>query len=107
MSEAPPPLNASSAMLQKGFAAYHRNCMVCHGFYAQSEGVVPDLRIVPHGIWENYDAIVLGGALASGGMASFKDILSKDDVGAIRSYVLSQAHALWDASHATAKPAAH
>jgi PQQ-dependent dehydrogenase (methanol/ethanol family) len=107
MSEAPPPLFASPAMLQDGFAAYHRNCMVCHGFYAQSEGVVPDLRIVPHGIWENYDAIVLGGALASGGMASFKDILSKDDVAAIRSYVLSQAHALWDASHATPKPAAH
>lgn len=107
MSEAPPPFSAGSAMLQKGFAAYHRNCMVCHGFYAQSEGVVPDLRIVPRGIWENYDAIVLGGALASGGMASFKDVLSKDDVAAIRSYVLSQAHALWNASRTTRKPAAH
>jgi len=37
-------------------------------------------------------------------MASFKDILSKDDVGAIRAYVLSQAHALWDAQQA-ARPA--
>jgi PQQ-dependent dehydrogenase (methanol/ethanol family) len=97
MSEAPPPLEADAATVQKGFAAYHRNCLVCHGFYAQSEGVVPDLRTVPRPIWDNYDAIVLGGALADGGMASFKDILSGDDVAAIRAYVLSQAHALRDA----------
>src|SRR5207302_8572046 len=75
MHQAPPALEADAAMLQKGFDAYHRNCLVCHGFYAQSEGVVPDLRTVPRGIWDNYDAIVLGGALAGGGMASFKDIL--------------------------------
>jgi len=101
MSEAPPPLEADAATLQRGFAAYHRNCLVCHGFYAQSEGVVPDLRIAPRGIWDNYDAIVLGGALADGGMASFKDILSKEDVAAIRAYVLSQAHALWGATRAS------
>jgi mono/diheme cytochrome c family protein len=40
---------------------------------------------------------VLGGAFADGGMASFKDILTKNDVEAIHAYVLSQAHALWDA----------
>ena len=44
-------------------------------------------------------------ALADGGMASFKDVLSKDDVAAIRAYVLSQAHALWDAKKS--KPSAH
>ena len=32
-------------------------------------------------IWSQYDAIVLDGALADDGMASFKDMLSKDDVG--------------------------
>src|SRR5215469_13286942 len=101
MREAPPPIQADAVTVQKGFVAYHRNCLVCHGFYAQSEGVVPDLRTVPATIWDHYDSIVLGGALADGGMASFKDILSKDDVGAIRAYVLSQAHALWDAQHAT------
>jgi PQQ-dependent dehydrogenase (methanol/ethanol family) len=107
MHEAPPPLNADTATVQKGFATYARNCLVCHGFYAQSEGVVPDLRTVPRAIWDNYDAIVLGGALADGGMASFKDVLSKDDVTEIRAYVLSQAHALWDASHTTPKSRIH
>ena len=106
LSEAPPLLQADAATVQKGFVAYHQNCLVCHGFYAQSEGVVPDLRTVSKAIWDNYDAIVLDGALADGGMASFKDVLSKDDVDAIRAYVLSQAHALWDAQQAsqTARP---
>ena len=36
-------------------------------------------------------------------MASFKDLLSKDDVAAIRAYVLQQSHLAWDQSH---KPAA-
>jgi len=70
---------------------------VCHGFFAQSEGVIPDLREAPIEIWSQYDDIVLGGALADGGMASFKDVLSKDDVAAIRAYVLDQAHQAWDA----------
>jgi mono/diheme cytochrome c family protein len=107
MSVPPPPLKNDPATVQKGFAAYHRNCLVCHGFYAQSEGVIPDLRTAPRAIWDNYDAIVLDGALADGGMASFKDVLSKNDVTAIRAYVLSQAHALWDATQAPAKSVSH
>ena len=105
MTIEPPPQTADAAMVQKGFDAFHRNCTVCHGFFAQSEGVVPDLRMVSPGIWDSYDAIVLDGALADGGMASFRDVLSKDDVTAIRAYVLSQAHALWDANKS--KPSAH
>jgi PQQ-dependent dehydrogenase (methanol/ethanol family) len=93
----PPPETADAATVQRGFDVFHRNCSVCHGFFAQSEGVVPDLRTVRSAIWDSYDAIVLGGALVDGGMASFKDALSKNDVAAIRAYVLSQAHALWDA----------
>ncbi len=93
----PPPQTANAATIAKGFDAYHRNCLVCHGFFAQSEGVVPDLRESSPGVWDQYDDIVLGGALADGGMASFKDVLTKDDVAAIRAYVLDQAHQAWDA----------
>ncbi len=93
----PPPQTADASTIAKGFEAYHRTCVVCHGFFAQSDDVVPDLRTVPSAIWGQYDAIVLDGDLAGAGMASFKDILTKDDVTAIRAYVLSQAHALWDA----------
>jgi mono/diheme cytochrome c family protein len=95
----PPDEKIDSAMATKGFNLYHRHCAVCHGVLLQSSGEVPDLRSVPPEIWSQYDDIVLGGALADAGMASFKDLLNKDDVAAIRSYVLQQAHVAWDAGH--------
>jgi len=95
----PPPETADATTIQKGFLLYHHTCLVCHGFFAQSEGEVPDLRLVPTDIWGQYGNIVLDGALADGGMASFRDILSKDDVTAIRAYVLQQAHLAWAGQH--------
>src|ERR1043166_5703867 len=95
----PPPQTADAKTIEKGFNLYHRTCLVCHGFFAQSEGEVPDLRLVPREIWSQYDDIVLGGALAAGGMPSFKDILSKDDVTAIRAYILDQSHLAWTQGH--------
>ena len=95
-SEPPPLTKADTAQTEKGFTLYHRNCLVCHGFFAQSEGEVPDLRLAPSEIWSQYDNIVLNGALQDGGMASFKDVLSKGDVAAIRAYVLQQSHLAWD-----------
>jgi PQQ-dependent dehydrogenase (methanol/ethanol family) len=93
----PPPQTADAAAIERGFDKFHRTCAVCHGYFAESDGVVPDLRTAPPEIWSQYEAIVLGGALADGGMASFKDILTPADVADIQAYVLSQAHALWDA----------
>ena len=49
---------------RKASTPIHRNCLVCHGFFAQSEGEVPDLRKVPPEIWKPYDDIVLDGASA-------------------------------------------
>lgn len=103
-SEPPPLTKADNAVLDKGFTLYHRDCLVCHGFFAQSEGEVPDLRLASSEIWSQYDNIVLNGALQDNGMASFKDILSKSDVAAIRAYVLQQSHLAWDQTH---KPATH
>jgi PQQ-dependent dehydrogenase (methanol/ethanol family) len=97
---APPPLTpADQKRVEKGFGLYHRTCLVCHGFFAQSEGEVPDLRLAPPEIWSQYDNIVLNGALQDNGMASFKDQLSAEDVAAIRAYVLQQSHLAWDQAH--------
>ena len=95
----PPDEKIDAAMAAKGFDLFHRHCAVCHGVLLNSSGEVPDLRSVPPEIWNQYDAVVLDGALADAGMASFKDILNKDDVAAIRSYALQQAHLAWDQSH--------
>jgi mono/diheme cytochrome c family protein len=95
----PPKQTADAATIAKGFNLYHRNCLVCHGFFAQSEGEVPDLRLMPKEIFDQFDSVVLDGALADNGMASFKDVLSKDDAAAIKAYILDQSHLAWDQGH--------
>ena len=87
----------SEAQLASGLVDYARNCTVCHGPFAVSSGVLPDLR------WSDYSAseelwnsVVVGGALQSNGMVSFADVLSPEDVEAIRAYVVAQAHAPGD-----------
>jgi quinohemoprotein ethanol dehydrogenase len=95
----PPVQTANAATIEKGFTLYHQTCLVCHGFFAQSEGEVPDLRLASKEIWGQYQNIVIGGALADQGMASFKDQLTPADVEAIRGYILQQSHLAWDKAH--------
>jgi mono/diheme cytochrome c family protein len=103
----PPPQTADAATIAKGFTLYHRTCLVCHGFFAQSEGEVPDLRLVDKAVYDQFDDIVRGGILADNGMASFKDVLSKEDADAIKAYILDQSHAAWDQAHPKASEAKH
>jgi mono/diheme cytochrome c family protein len=101
----PPPVETVDPKLAaKGFALFHNNCAVCHGVLMMSSGEVPDLRLASPEVWNQYDAILLDGALADAGMASFKDILSPDDVKAIRAYALQQAQALYAQKHPPATP---
>jgi quinohemoprotein ethanol dehydrogenase len=86
----PMPLTASAEEVQAGAATYARRCSACHGNEAISAGVIPDLRYSQVQTFERYADIVLGGALASAGMPSFKETLSDADVAAIRAYVLSR-----------------
>ena len=79
--------------LQIGLVQYARNCTVCHGPFAVSAGVLPDLR------WSTYTSsaeawkgVLVDGNLQSIGMVSFADVLSEDEVEAIRAYVVQQAH---------------
>jgi quinohemoprotein ethanol dehydrogenase len=83
----------SEAQLANGLVQYARNCTVCHGPFAVSAGVLPDLR------WSSYTSsaeawkgVLIDGNLQSIGMVSFADVLSEDEVEAIRAYVVQQAH---------------
>lgn len=81
------------AMVAEGSVHYARNCTVCHGPLAISSGVLPDLRwSAITGNEAAWDGVVQEGNLASNGMVSFSNILTKEDTDAIRAYVLSQAH---------------
>lgn len=83
----------SAQMLEDGAVHYHRNCAVCHGVFAVSSGVLPDLRWAAssgdEALWRQ---IVADGLLASNGMVSFSDVLTGEEIEAVRAYVVKQAH---------------
>ncbi len=77
--------------VERGFNAYDRYCINCHGAGAVGGGVIPDLRYSP--MLANSDAwrqVVVDGLLSSRGMVSFADELSADQAEAVRHYVISR-----------------
>jgi hypothetical protein len=57
----------------------------------QSSGLYPDLRTSSAEVFVSWKGIVLGGAFAARGMASFADVLGEDEAEAIRVYVATRA----------------
>ncbi len=86
-----PPLTAPKDKVRRGEIAFTGHCMVCHGALAVSTGITPDLRRMNENTRAHFQDIVRGGMLKDNGMASFGDLLSKDDVDAILSYVQKRA----------------
>jgi quinohemoprotein ethanol dehydrogenase len=52
--------------------------------------MTPDLRFMSRDTHSQFEAIVLGGARADRGMASFADAVSVDDVEAIHAYIIAE-----------------
>lgn len=93
------------AMLNTGLAKYQRNCAVCHGEFAISSGVLPDLRwSAISGDAASWKSVTLDGTLRDVGMVSFDSTLSEDDAEAIRAYVVEQAHLATPADEAGGQP---
>ena len=81
-------------MLEDGRIHYARNCGGCHGANVAAGGVLPDLHFSPMlATEESWRAVVIDGALAERGMMSFSENLTAAEAEAMRSYVVSQAHA--------------
>jgi quinohemoprotein ethanol dehydrogenase len=83
--------------VHKGALLFNSNCFFCHGLNAVA-GPLPDLRYSSKETLDSLASIVLGGALTSDGMPSYKKILTAKEVEAIRAYIISRAQE-------TAKPA--
>jgi len=66
---------------------------VCHG--QRASGGVKDLRKMAKETHAQFNDLVLGGAGKDKGMASFADILSKDDAEAIHGYRIARANEDW------------
>jgi alcohol dehydrogenase (cytochrome c)/quinohemoprotein ethanol dehydrogenase len=91
----PPPSTASPQVIAQGQSRYQGACATCHDAQFGNRGVFPDLRYSamlrsP----DAFRAVVLGGALQSSGMASFKGRLTQRDLQAVRAYLIDRANDL-------------
>jgi quinohemoprotein ethanol dehydrogenase len=90
----PPTLTASAAQVASGAQLYARNCASCHTNSVPAP--IPDLRrsglLNDEGAFQN---VVRGGALQPRGMPRFDDVLSSEDVAAIRAHLVSIATQAW------------
>ena len=76
-----------------GFSLYNANCSTCHGPNVTGR-YLPDLKTAPMILSKpSFADVVLGGALKSGGMASFSRFLTPGQVDDIRAYILQEARA--------------
>ncbi|ACG79521.1 glucose dehydrogenase [Phenylobacterium zucineum HLK1] len=84
-------IQPSSGDTKNGFAVFHQHCQVCHGPNA-SGAWLPDLKASPMLMTaDNWKGVVIDGASASRGMASFAKYLSPKDAEDVRAYVIQEA----------------
>jgi quinohemoprotein ethanol dehydrogenase len=77
--------------VDRGKALYVRHCGFCHGM-SGSVPLLPDLQRVPEMGYEAFRAIVLDGAMAPRGMASFSDVLSETETQLLFRTIAAGAH---------------
>ncbi len=94
----PPASTAPPEVIARGADLFGQICVQCHN---NRLGTFPDLRRSPAlADAALFDGIVLDGALAANGMASFADALAPDDAAAVREYVITLAIEFRDAANA-------
>jgi alcohol dehydrogenase (cytochrome c)/quinohemoprotein ethanol dehydrogenase len=95
----PPPSIASADEIARGQDLYEANCVLCHDVVGNAgglfrRGLFPDLAYSPAlASREAFAAIVLDGARAANGMASFSQALDAAGAEAVRAYVIDRANA--------------
>ena len=65
---------------------------MCHGVGAVSGGIIPDLRYSSDAMRAAFEEVVMKGALHARGMASFSDVLTADDLIAVKTYIMNKEH---------------
>ena len=83
--------NATPETVAKGQLIYAQWCAVCHGLAAVGGGgVLPALPLSKPEVFSMYSDIVLDGSYKNSGMPAFGKYLGKEDVEAIRAYVIQR-----------------
>ena len=89
----PPLLTGTNEQVIDGEGAYGRYCSGCHGSGGVADKSIPDLRYsTALQSPLEWSRIVVDGARASKGMASFKSVLAEGQAEAIYHYIVSQAN---------------
>ncbi|MEE4539866.1 MAG: PQQ-dependent dehydrogenase, methanol/ethanol family [Erythrobacter sp.] len=89
----PPASRASAETIALGKAKYARYCAVCHAPGAVGSTVLPDLRRAGSlGNAQSWMAVVHDGLLKDNGMAAFAGSLTREEIEAIRAYVIHRAN---------------
>ena len=84
--------DVSDEEIARGERTYHTYCTFCHGLIVRSGGAIADLRRMSPESLESFEQIVLGGLLSANGMAAFDDVLTKEDLEPLLSYIKARAH---------------
>ena len=93
----PPLFDASDEKIALGKKHYYQQCALCHGLSVISGGGIPDLRYSPMLANDAWFSVILDGVLEDRGMISFSERLSREEVDAIRVFVIDKANADWQA----------
>ena len=89
----PPPFRGTAAQVATGAYDFGRYCGQCHNDAAIGSTVLPDLRrSAALERPETWMAIVHDGALAANGMVGFAPSLDREEIEAIRQYVIKRAN---------------
>jgi len=88
----PPIMKLNEAMINKGEALFNAYRTFCHqagkpeNYYSQ----YPNLAMMKEPVHRIFKNIVLDGAYAQNGMASFDDVLEESDIEALHHYLVNQ-----------------
>jgi quinohemoprotein ethanol dehydrogenase len=84
------PSSKDRAVLDEGFRLYSHFCATCHSDTGVSGSITPDPRYSPFLSDNGFFDIVLKGSLKDQGMVSFAPVLTRDQVAAIREYLIER-----------------
>jgi quinohemoprotein ethanol dehydrogenase len=91
-------IDASAETIERGRNLYASHCARCHGgLLGETPSGYPDLMRLAPEVHAAFPSIVLDGAMAYSGMASFRDVLSEADVVAIQVFLKNETNKLIDA----------
>ncbi len=86
----------SATAAARGAGLHAQRCARCHSGRGEAQlSAYPDLHRMAAATHAAFDSIVLGGTLASGGMASFADVLTPEDTRALHAYFIREQRVLY------------